>query len=654
MEFATCIIVLNSLLGGAALQTVDFADLPQQDAWLRHPVFGDPSFDAFEHAPANPVHRGAPPYEWPVNGFLFEDTRSTNWYLYVGNYCQGYQLKADLRSHCTVYQSGDRGESWEALGPIFADEPHFFDNEVSPLASAPDVSVTFDGGRYHLCFDWTTANTTWKNAADPPPDANSGVGYAWAEKPEGPFHIAKRPIATTRDQVPLLGKYRRLYASTILRRSRDWLVLTLTDSGPCFGWALLGMTAEQAEGPYTPPKLLLYPESPRFHPPLLEFFPAFVHEGFVYAPATSVALNRNCQTLFRVPIEKAMDPEAWAIHQLGSLWHAAPAEHEAYGIWGQTFSGFVDGADTFHVMFPSRDRDGMGTINLATRPWRQPCRPRGFVLSGHEGPSLARLRRGGPIERIELTMALHGTATILWDHSAPLGPNRPASNATLHPLTLSRCEGLRLSPSAWTFLGMDELGEEQVAAQGELEEGPNRTVRIAWSPEEVLSIQINGSERWAGKHPRIRGNGALGLLAHAHSHVTVERFEVKGALDPIGEILLYTEALLGAAQNMANWEDRNDRQFRYGIGAVSKNPGVEAKWNFQGSGFKLWAPKGPEFGTASLYLDGESIGQADFHAPKTQPSAILFSKQGLEPGFHALTIRPEAARIPVDALDTLP
>lgn len=60
----------------AALQTTratDFARSVHVDAWLRHPVYGDPSFDAFERLPGNPIHRGAPPFEWPVNGFLFRD-----------------------------------------------------------------------------------------------------------------------------------------------------------------------------------------------------------------------------------------------------------------------------------------------------------------------------------------------------------------------------------------------------------------------------------------------------------------------------------------------------------------------------------------------------------------------------------------------------
>lgn len=71
----------------AALQTnrvADFARSLSVDAWLRHPVYGDPSFDAFERLPENPIHRGAPPFEWPVNGFLFHDPVGGHDYVSIG------------------------------------------------------------------------------------------------------------------------------------------------------------------------------------------------------------------------------------------------------------------------------------------------------------------------------------------------------------------------------------------------------------------------------------------------------------------------------------------------------------------------------------------------------------------------------------------
>ncbi len=73
------------------------------------------------------------------------------------------------------------------------------------------------------------------------------------------------------------------------------------------------MTAPKPEGPYGERVLVRNVESDQFHPPLLEFYPAFVHQGYVYAPATSVALNRDFNALFRAPLERATEPKAWEL-----------------------------------------------------------------------------------------------------------------------------------------------------------------------------------------------------------------------------------------------------------------------------------------------------------------------------------------------------
>ena len=112
----------------------------------------------------------------------------------------------------------------------------------------------------------------------------------------------------------------------------------------------------------------------------------------MYAPATSVANNRNFQTIFRAPLEQAGDANAWKIFRYGSMWHAENVRHEADGIWGQMFSGWVDTNGVLRVMFPSRTANAVGTINVASRPWAQPFRQRGFRMSDHHAPSLTCVR----------------------------------------------------------------------------------------------------------------------------------------------------------------------------------------------------------------------------------------------------------------------
>lgn len=654
MPFLT-LLHLNAMVAGCLMLSatgdgaIDYADGAQRECWFRHPVLGDPSFDTFEHAPNNPVHRGAPPYEWPVNGFLFEDPVSGHWFVYAGLYLKGYAMDPENPSMCIVYRSTDAGKSWEHLGPVFDDQSFLFDGETFPTRGAPDVQVTYAEGRYHLCFDWCTANTTWQNAANPPPDANSGVGYAWSDRPEGPYTRHPRPIATTRGQEALLGKYRRLYASSIIRRAKDWLVLTLTDSGPWFGWALVGMTADKPEGPYSKPLLLLHPEVDRFHPPLLEFFPAFTHEGHVFAPTTSVALNRNYQGVFRAPLEQAMDPSAWELWQHGSVWHAEPVENEYHGLWGQTFGGGVaDGI--LRVMFPSRDKDGLGTINVAARPWDKPYRDRGFALSGHQGPSLALLKVGGPANRFELECERHGTAALVWNHAGPLGPNEPRSDATLHPLVMTRYSALELDDAGWRLVEVDAAGERRVLAQGERAGAVPVSAAITWTSKDEAALILDGGPVWAGALSM--GSGGIGLFVGAQSHARIARFVVDGAAAPARISFLYTEGLLCAAQNRAHWEERSDAsQFRFGIGAISKEPGLDVKWNVEGHSFTVWAPKGPEFGSAEVFLDGVRIGAIDFSAPEPIASAPVLTREGLDGPYHALRLHVAAGRMPVDSLD---
>ena len=84
VRWVGCALLAALPAGGLAAAGVDYAESRHAGLWLQHPVYGGPSFDAFVHAPQNPLHRGAAPYEWPVNSFFFADPVSGNWYIYVG------------------------------------------------------------------------------------------------------------------------------------------------------------------------------------------------------------------------------------------------------------------------------------------------------------------------------------------------------------------------------------------------------------------------------------------------------------------------------------------------------------------------------------------------------------------------------------------
>ena len=467
--------------GGLAAAEVDYADSRHAALWLQHPVLGGPSFDAFVHSPQNPLHRGAAPFEWPVNSFYFADPVSGHWYIYVGEYPNGYVARP---SRCLLLRSTDCGQTWTNLGVVLEGSKDSFDRG----GSTPDVSVVYADGRYHMVYDWV----------EPDWSLLGGLGYAWAEKPEGPFHRVPQPITLNRTLTPLLGRYRRTYAATLVRRKHDWMILAMMDHAPN-SWALFGMTAPRPEGPYGERVLLRNVERDGFHPPLLEYYPAFVHDGFVYAPATSVALNRNYNALFRAPLARAMQPGAWELFQNGTLWHADDVEHEAFGLWGQTFSGWVDGKGVFQVSFHSRDSKGMGTVNIAARPWNQPLRKTGFVISGHQGPALTLLQRAFAGFHLDARLRLRGTVRLLLDYEGVLGPNLPQSDATLHPLSLSRCHAVELSEGYWKLIRFGASGEQTVLASGK------RVGQASRLPSTHLSLAPTAADKWtkrqAGRLP---------------------------------------------------------------------------------------------------------------------------------------------------------
>ena len=646
------IILLIALTGvPGQMDAVDYADSAHVDCWLRHPVYGDPSFDAFERASGNPIHRGAPPFEWPVNGFLFEDHRSSNWYVYVGLYAKGYAMGEGKSMACIVYRSQDKGRSWENLGPIFRDEPFRFDGDEVAVGYAPDVSVVYADGRYHMVYDWATANSTWKTMMNPVNGADNGIGYAWADRPEGPFVRTKQPVYRTSAHPFYRGKYRRAYAATLIPRKRDWLVLAMMDSGSHHAWALIGMTSDRPEGPYSDPTFLRCADDMYFHPPLLEFYPAFQHDGWIYAPATSVALNRNFQTVFRVKSELAMDPEAWELFQYGSVWHAEPVPHEHHGIWGQTFSGFVGADGIFHVMFPSLDENGLGTINLASRPWDQPYRQRGFTLSGHQGPSLTLLKGSYSAFDLDCEMDLRGEASIMWGYQAPLGPNQPTSNSTLHPLSLTRYRAIELAGDEWHVVEVGEGGSRRVFGSGTFDVDDTCSVLLSHDGKGRTHLSLNGADVWNGGMDPVEGN--IGILVRENSYLAVKRFAVKGTRTTGTWCYLHTEAIVGAGQAGGSWQMVEDPAFRYGVGAVLERPDARGKWNFEGSGFSLWSPRGPQYGTADVFLDGVKLGTIDFCARQAEPSAVLFSRSGLHRTYHAVVLQAREGTIPLDVLEVV-
>jgi hypothetical protein len=616
--------------------TSDLAKSRHRDQWLHHPVVGDPSWDSFQREPGNPLYVGKEPYLWPVNGFLFRDPPTGRWYAYISLYPRGYWPPGG-----TLCLRERANGGWDEVGIVLQGDARSFDGDGKRPGGTVDVSIVYESGRYHMVYGW----------ADPA-NERGGIAYAWAERPEGPFHRAPAPIHEDTTQKPLLGRYVRVYASTLIRRRNDWLILHMMSTPHNAGgtWALACMTSRYPDRGYTPPQLLLYPQSDVFHPPLVEFFPAFVHRGTVYAPATSVALNRTFQVLFRAPVEKAHLPEAWQIAQYGSLWHAEAHPWEAQGIWGQTFAGQVAPEGILRVLFPSKTDRDIGTISLARRKWNQPFRD-GFVLSAPRGTAIAVLRRQYRTFQLSSSVRSNGAWALCWQCANPLGSNHHLADSSLHPLTGRSRTEWRIKDGEWQLVRIGSAGDSAKVARGTVRLVPNQEVnlQVQQGPSDA-ELSINNQRVWTGNLPAEPGR--LELLAEPGTVLEVTRFEVGGDFQPSTECWLATEALAGAASAPEEWKPIQHEHFRFGTGFVNATPEARAKWNFWGRGFRLYAPRAPQYGKCEILVDGRDRLSVDLYSRTEEPSSVV-AEQRLAGGFHSVVVRPLQGTIPCDCLEVL-
>ena len=370
--------------------------------------------------------------------------------------CNYSGAAGDCAAAMLQLQSDDHGKSWHpwpdwpgATDPLACNgDPDSFDKGTG----CPDGSAAAaaDGG-VHLVWDW---NVDLGDANVP----HAGLGYSHAppgdqpapghptgrgcldstDECPGKFTRAAAPLNDAVDNTPLDHGFVKLYGGTIIQREHDWLIVSAIGGA---SWAMAGMTAPNASGPYSHPTLLLWPQSAVFHPAPTEPYPAFHYGGHVYAPFTSVAPNRGYQIMYRAPLEQATNPSAWEVVQTGSLYHWEGGKEGA--IWGQTFSAFVDPASgVMEVMYPTLSSTSVGAINLAHRQWSQPF-SYGFWVSAPAADSRAKMLKTLGCFQMNMSVSLPvgGAWALHWNDRQPIasegGPGFPA--ASLDEGILSLC-----------------------------------------------------------------------------------------------------------------------------------------------------------------------------------------------------------------------
>ncbi len=655
MKAPIFLLLVGFIAAGAAgdvAPSVDYALADQREEWLRHPVLGDPSCDNFERI-GGPVVSGTPGLEWPVNGSMTVDPADGAWYIYAGRYPQGYTLlPPPNHMQCGVYRSRDEGKTWEALGAPWPDAEFMLDGVKTFISHSPDMTACHADGRWHLIYDMGSTNNTWETMNSPPPPGtgpDSGVAHASGTSPAGPWTRSPTPLRLNSRvfRAPLLGKYHRVYASTLLRRKHDWLLLSAMDSMPAHSWALVGATAKKPEGPYGEAVPLLHTEDARYMPAILEFFPSFAHDGKAYAPATGLAGNRNHQVMFAAEIERAHRPEAWQIEQEGAIWHCADTPSEARGLWGQTLGCTVVEGELL-ALFPTRDRAGLGHLGVARRPWAQPFRD-GLVLSGHETNAPAPLRWSYDDFHLDARLVPRGQVAFVWAWTPTVGYNAP-SDWTPHRQCLRRCQMLELDDAAWRVVVIDGDGRRQVVAEGARPPGA-AVLDIAREVNGSTIVTLAGQIVWQGALPA--GGGSLGLIAGEWSHLAVERLLVTGERHPATAWYVAEDAFYGAGGNPNEWQVAPQSVFRFGSGMVHRGEGGRAKWNVRASALTIWAPTGPDGGAYVVELDGRMVATVDCRAPKASASKPVWSSGKVPYGPHTLVLRAKRGPLVIDALQAV-
>jgi hypothetical protein len=624
----------------------DYALLSNKNSWSHDYAFGSPSWDTFERFPNNPIYRGRKGMEWPVNGFLFSDPMSVNWYLYIGEYKENYKVDKDTTSqdfNCVIYKSADRGKTWNKIGDLFPANLLCYD---SIKIQAPDIMVTYSSGKYHMVFDWVSDHFNWNNAK------LSGIGYAVADRPEGPFVVSKDPVKinTQFKQKPLLNRYWRMYAPMIVRRKNDWLLAYMMDTSPApSGWVLAVSTASQPEGPYSNAEIMLNVEKKTNYPPLMEYYPAFTQDGYIYFPATSVSINRNYQSIYRVKTEEATYADKYELFRAGSLWHSLNVENEYAGIWGQTFTGFIDHNDSIYVMFPSKDSNNYGTINLARASWKQLQRPRGFNLTASEGNSFSYIKNPTDVESIDIEFKLDGTMHLIWDFHSPLDILNGWGKFSLEQSDAAYKE-IEIKKTGWKIKVFERGRPTCIIDSGKIEKlGINKNNLSLKKNNGKYILSINNEKCWEGA---LQNNpGIVGLSLDPHSYLYVDRFGMYGR--PTKGFVTYGfyRALVDAGNKNSDWDFKKDTNFLYGKGVISKKDSSFVKWNFDGKGFELFSPKGPLFGTINISLDGKLLKNISLKNPGEMKSSSIFKLSGLSMGRHAVYIKSLDGLLPVDCIN---
>jgi hypothetical protein len=205
----------------------------------------------------------------------------------------------------------------------------------------------------------------------------------------------------------------------------------------------------------------------------------------------------------------------------------------------------------------------------------------------------------------------------------------------------------------WQVIRVDDQGRVASLASGAATNHPDWQFTLQRDNDGRVVLRMDGKEVWTGQRDASAAAdypGALALSVEARSHLFVQRFQTQGRALPARLQYLAQEALLGAGENLARWQERSGPDFHSGAGVVSKEPHARVKWNVSGSRLTLWSPRGPEFGDAEILVDGRRAAVIHLRAPQPLPSQPVWTSDKLRNPFHGVVWQALTGALPVDCL----
>ena len=94
------------------------------------------------------------------------------------------------------------------------------------------------------------------------------------------------------------------------------------------------------------------------------------------------------------------------------------------------------------------------------------------------------------------------------------------------------------------------------------------------------------------------------------------------------------------------WALNSSLMWSGGAAGYTTTAGARATFTFTGTSVSWIGYRGPQAGIARVSLDGVLVGDVDTYAPAAQFRAVVFSRAGLAPGSHTLTIEATGLKNP--------